>query len=162
MSPWLALLDGHVVPAGTQLPGQLALWPPHTGRDDCPAWPPAHPRPDGDTMTIRTLSYPAQLSESLRWQRPDHPHVRVTPKDAAEHTCAVYAADHYEVGVFYAAATVGLEALEAAVAAVPRVYRTTRVLDGVIADPTWPGRYRGGGSLRNQVLAFMCDVEPTP
>ena len=123
---------------------------------------PAHLRPDGDTVTTRTLSYPAQLSESLRWQLPDHPHVRVTPKDADEHTCAVYAADHYEVGVFYAAATVGLEALEAAVAAVPGVYRTTRVLDGVIADPTWPGRYRGGGSLRNQVLAFMCDVEPTP
>ena len=62
-------------------------------------------------MTTRALSYPARLSESLRWQLPDHPHVRVTPKDADEHTCAVYAADHYEVGVFYAAATVGLEAL---------------------------------------------------
>ena len=37
MSPWLTLPDGHVVPAGSQLPGQLALWPPHTGRDDCPA-----------------------------------------------------------------------------------------------------------------------------
>ena len=162
MSPWLTLPDGHVVPAGSQLPGQLALWPPHTGREDCHACRLLTCGRTGNTVTTRTLSYPAQLSESLRWQLPDHPHVRVTPKDADEHTCAVYAADHYDVGVFYAAATVGLEALEAAVAAVPGVYRTTRVLDGVIADPTWPGRYRGGGSLRNQVLAFMCDVEPTP
>lgn len=123
-------------------------------------------------MTTYKLGLPSELRRRLEYTLPrqrgySDAAVQITPRDRNERRCAVYAADHYEVNAFYTSSEPGsLDALEAALAAVPGVYLTTRVLPSapfvnMFTNPAWPAALgtarRDRNSLRTQVIALMRD-----
>ena len=92
--------------------------------------------------------------------------VTITPRGRDERRCPAYAADHYEVNVFYAASDLAaLDPLEEALKAEPGVYLTTRVhADSAqpwFSNPGWPpalgSKRRDRNQLRVQVIALMSD-----
>jgi hypothetical protein len=126
-------------------------------------------------MSVYKLPYPAELAYRLRGSLPKNPsgasihNVLVTPRDADERKCAAWCADHYEVSAYYMATDLaGWERLEEALAAVPGVYLTTRVIGsgtgqhgGWVSNPAWPPRLgtkrRDLRHLRPQVIALIRD-----
>ena len=115
-------------------------------------------------MSIRTLGYPADLRDRLRYKLPDCPMVRVEPKDSDHRRCAAWAADHYEVAAYYAESGPSqlYDALEEALGELPETYLTTQLKGNfpepgtTIRDAGWPVRYRDN-MLRVQVRALMRD-----
>lgn len=124
-------------------------------------------------MTTYRLGYPSELKRELHAVLPRQnemhpPVVRVTPRDRAEHRCAAYDADHYEVHVYYVPKTDTdeLDRLEKALGEVSGVYLTTQVRrmpgSNAVTNPEWPARLgtsrRDLGDLRPQVLALIGDT----
>jgi hypothetical protein len=123
-------------------------------------------------MTTHCLPYPAELVRNLQGVLPRQTCwgmlcVRVTPRDGAYRKCAAYEADHYEVQAFYTTMSPDpLDQLEAALAELPGVYKTTQLREvdrgtNMLGNPTWPAalgqRRRGFHDLRPQVLALIRD-----
>jgi hypothetical protein len=119
-------------------------------------------------MSVDSLGMPADLRSRLEYalprqdgQRP--PVVHVTPRDADEHRCAAWCADHYEVAAFYSASGVGYDGLEWALKLLPNVYITTHAGGGKFSNPDWPAplgsRRRDRTTMRQQVIALMRDPE---